>query len=637
MNTIQSVLSEQKPGFIGVSYKRKAKWHDEFLSSVEQIPRWLADKGDCDVYFCVTTLKAQKRIKQNVTFSRYLWQDLDEVDPRNLDLRPTIAWLTSPGRYQALWRLDRFYSPGKIEQINKMLARRVGADQGSWILTKVLRFPGFKNYKYPNTPQGELLWDNGPTYSLSDITKNPLIEKYKSRLSQKIIDLLEISPDSVEIGTRSETLWFLELALIEKGIPKADVLSLIRESAWNKFAGRADEETRLHKELQKAYEHVKSKGRVEKVPKKDATSPKICLTQLVIEKDTDLMTDIALYPGWLVEGWWTRQSHGIVAGEPKSFKSTLALDLMVSIASGKPFLGQFEVVEKGPVLLVQNENASWIIKDRLTKIRASKGLIGKVERINDTRFNVTFPPELPIHYVNQQGFNFSNEEHRLLLEQAILEIKPKLLVLDPLYLLFDGDINSAKELNPILGWLLQLKEKYNLSLMMIHHWRKQTKIAARGGQRMLGSTTLHGWVESAWYISVEESSSEVCEYDDGVERPELCTPVASSHLVIEREFRGAGVYPKVQVAVAMGEFDSPDYSVKMDIHRSIESRRGVQIDPQAIEGDIKAYLSMQKNGAGIKRMSEALGYSRSAISKALSPLIDTQQIYKKKRGLYAVF
>src|SRR5690606_41428795 len=64
---------------------------------------------------------------------------------------------------------------------------------------------------------------------------------------------------------------------------------------------------------------------------------------------------------------WARRSHGIVAGEPKSFKSTYVMDLAISVASGEPFLGKYPVIESGPVIYVQNENADWILKDRIDR------------------------------------------------------------------------------------------------------------------------------------------------------------------------------------------------------------------------------------------------------------------------------
>ena len=64
--------------------------------------------------------------------------DLDEVRPYSLDLEPTIAVKTSPGRYQALWRCNRSVS----DELAKALVYNVGADKDSWARNKVLRIPG---------------------------------------------------------------------------------------------------------------------------------------------------------------------------------------------------------------------------------------------------------------------------------------------------------------------------------------------------------------------------------------------------------------------------------------------------------------------------------------------------------------
>jgi hypothetical protein len=39
---------------------------------------------------------------------------------------------------------------------------------------------------------------------------------------------------------------------------------------------------------------------------------------------------------WLVTELWSEQAVGIVGGEPKCCKSSLALDLAVAVASGTP-------------------------------------------------------------------------------------------------------------------------------------------------------------------------------------------------------------------------------------------------------------------------------------------------------------
>ena len=57
-----------------------------------------------DVYWCPSLFEDRRRVMELAMDEHALWADLDEVNPRTIeDYPPTIAWQTSPGRYQALW------------------------------------------------------------------------------------------------------------------------------------------------------------------------------------------------------------------------------------------------------------------------------------------------------------------------------------------------------------------------------------------------------------------------------------------------------------------------------------------------------------------------------------------------------
>ena len=166
---IDNIWRDQPPGYYCLSLKSlSGKWKDEIFDSPEKAMIWLKNHRESgDLYFCTTTLSSPRRLKKNVQPSCYLWADLDEIDPRTLGkLKPTIAWMSSPGRYQALWKLDNVYDPDRIERVNKALAYKIGADQGSWILTKVLRIPGTRNHKYPKKPLVKLLWHSDTKISI---------------------------------------------------------------------------------------------------------------------------------------------------------------------------------------------------------------------------------------------------------------------------------------------------------------------------------------------------------------------------------------------------------------------------------------------------------------------------------------
>ncbi len=98
-----------------------------------------------DCYFCPNVFTKPKRLEENVGKLYWLYADLDAVDPRKLDLPPTIAIRTSPGRFQGLWKMKKGLTPSTHRDLNRRLTYATGADKGGWPLTKVLLLPGSKN------------------------------------------------------------------------------------------------------------------------------------------------------------------------------------------------------------------------------------------------------------------------------------------------------------------------------------------------------------------------------------------------------------------------------------------------------------------------------------------------------------
>ena len=651
LDVVRKVWSEQPRGYYSLSTKQGDNWKDHFFESIDEALEFAKKTGDRrnDLYWCITTLSEPRRQKYNVNPTKFLWQDLDEVDPKNLrgEAKPQIAWESSPGRYQALWRLPKTLDPIQAEQLNKQLAEATFADHGSWILTKVLRVPETRNHKYNGNPPGKLLWAHRGVTSFSGYSSSlddtglsadhssefdKVLMANRNRIPRKVLTLL-LQDEKPRPGKRSDILWYMHHELIKAGLKPQEVLKLIKHSVWNKYKGRSDEDERLLNEVSKAIEGeiIDSDDEVEfKVTPEEVeeTSPLI----LDIVTDRELMADMSQYPGWLVEGFWTRKSHGIVAGEPKSFKSTLTLDLAVSVASGKPFLGAYPVNEPGPVLIIQNENAGWIMKDRLSKIRNHKQLTGNVQKISPRVYDVTFARDVPIYYLNQQGFSLSDPFHKKWLLKVVQQLEPVLVILDPLYLMFDGDVSNAQELNPILTWLLRAKQEYDFSLMLIHHFRKTD--AKRGGQRMLGSTTLHGWVESAWYLEV----GNIVEDDNGGDEKDqsglgddINTAGAVAPITMEREFRGAGLYPKVDMTLNMGEFGDPFYHV--EIARHVSGGSGHKIDQRDLQSSLLNFLSTKREPTTQRAMTEGLGVSAKVLRVAINELEEQGLLQKTPRGV----
>jgi hypothetical protein len=551
------------------------EWPDQDRTAQVQIESAL--EMNSDLYFSVAKFKENRRNEDVAMPTPWLWADLDDITPwRCIDLGvcPTIAWESSPDRYQALWLLDR-HLPGWLQtQLNHALSRYVGADIGGWDITQVLRPPGTYNHKYAEPWQVELIWHDGLDYTVKRMvsilksgaglvlrgrdTRAPAHRAQGdgnvplpafSDLPPRARRLLR-AEDAV-VGERSDRLWELMRLLCEQGLNEDQIFALAWDSVWNKWSSRRDGATRLRREVRKALRAQERKDLVVVT----STNGKVDHNRLGIEEeasaapwvDYDRFMGMQLdAPPWLIENVWTAHSHGIIGGEPKTAKSLIATAMAISVASGKPFLGEFPVVSSGPVLYVQEENDPLVVRDRMAKIAASYGLIkAQVERTPRTATGkrtefLEFPESVPIKLLNNWGFDLEKDEHREMLEAEVESMLPAMVVLDPLYCMIGGsNPNNSHEVQPYLKWLRRVRFRYNCAIVVVHHLSKSNENTRgrRWGQRLAGSHIFHGWIESGLYTEAKSV--------DEVEGP--------LELMIRREFRNVGPRGPLNLSLEMGE------------------------------------------------------------------------------------
>jgi len=129
---------------------------------------------------------------------------------------------------------------------------------------------------------------------------------------------------------------------------------------------------------------------------------------------------------YLVRGVWPAGSYGVHAAEMKAQKTWNALDLAVSVASGTSWLGAFPIDDPGPVLVFAGEGGEAAIVRRLRAICASRGLTAET---------------LPI-VVCSRAPHLSDVEHLGLVAEQLTATRPRLVILDPLYLAARGASGS---------------------------------------------------------------------------------------------------------------------------------------------------------------------------------------------------
>lgn len=120
---------------------------------------WLAyeNTNGANIYVAANPLRpgSRKRTKESIASVRHIYIDVDTdgetriatVQSSDLVPPPTIILSTSPGKYQALWRVDGFDLVSQ-EALLKQLAIAFGGDPACTDCNRVLRVPGFLNRKY---------------------------------------------------------------------------------------------------------------------------------------------------------------------------------------------------------------------------------------------------------------------------------------------------------------------------------------------------------------------------------------------------------------------------------------------------------------------------------------------------------
>lgn len=174
-----------------------------------------------------------------------------------------------------------------------------------------------------------------------------------------------------------------------------------------------------------------------------------------------------------------------------------------------PCLRRFAVPRPGPTLLFAAEDALHVVRERLEFIAkaAGIGLAG-----------------VPLHVITATSVRLDVEADRAGLREAVVRIRPRLLVLDPFVRLHRIDENVAGEVAPLLAWLRTLEREFESGVLLVHHARKRG--GARAGQALRGSSELHAWGDSNLYLSRRGAS-----------------------LGLEIEHRAAASPPQLQIAL----------------------------------------------------------------------------------------
>jgi hypothetical protein len=166
---------------------------------------------------------------------------------------------------------------------------------------------------------------------------------------------------------------------------------------------------------------------------------------------------------WHINGVLVKDRPGVIGGPQKSMKTSITVDLHVSLATGSRFLGEFEVPRPTKVLLISGESGAAVVQETCRRVCRSRGI----------------DPDVMEGFA-YWGFDLprlDSPEQLRALADFIQEHKIEVVILDPLYLcLLTGghsiDPANLFDVGPLLKTITRTCLDAGATPLLVHHFKK---------------------------------------------------------------------------------------------------------------------------------------------------------------------
>lgn len=188
---------------------------------------------------------------------------------------------------------------------------------------------------------------------------------------------------------------------------------------------------------------------------------------------------------WLIENIWLAEGVGLLGGQAKVCKTYLAAEISLAVATGMHALGRYPTRMPGPVLFYGAEDGLSALRSRFEGLATTRGA--------DLQ-------KLDVYLIDVPVLRLDGHEDLHRLRDAIVQCRPRLLVLDPFVRLVGNiDENSASDVSAVLGSLRAIQRDHELAIIVIHHARKSP--APHPNQAYRGSSDFAAWSDSNLFLT----------------------------------------------------------------------------------------------------------------------------------------
>lgn len=191
---------------------------------------------------------------------------------------------------------------------------------------------------------------------------------------------------------------------------------------------------------------------------------------------------------FLVDQIVQRNGRTMISAAPNKGKSLLSQNIALAVTSTMGALLHQFAVKRVKTLYLDFEMGESPVHERFKKMLAEEFLSAK---------------DLFIKCL--LGKDILDESFKKTLEEWLQSLEVGLLIIDPIGSAWCGDENNKEEVSKLTSYLDSLIDRFKITIVFVHHWRKASQHQKTGSEMAAGSYKFNAWVDV--HITLDGESS----------------------------------------------------------------------------------------------------------------------------------